>query len=204
MECSPNSSNPAGQSLSPLTRSHFFLLFLWRSSFLVLPLLPFFTVENTLSFLRSFSDFSLFRQGATLVQFDSLSPHDLVICTDGSVSFPFGKSGCGVLANCSFYETESTFFSSAGSVASGFSAKACPILHALRWSQQHQQVCRPFLFPSPSLRLSLYPRRFLLPSIFLFTLNTLADLAGTVFSFLLYSPVTMGLRTLISPGKIRG
>ena len=72
---------------------------------------------------------------------DSLPPHDQVLWTDGSVPFPFGKGGSGVLVNCSLYGTEATLSFSAGSVCSSFSAEACAILHALCWSRQHQQVC---------------------------------------------------------------
>ena len=56
-------------------------------------------------------------------------------------SFPFGKGGSGVLANCSLCGTEATLSFSAGPVCSSFSAEACAILHALCWSRQHQQVC---------------------------------------------------------------
>ena len=61
--------------------------------------------------------------------------------TDGSVPFPFGKGGFGVLANCSVCGTEVTLSLSAGQVCSSFSAEAFTILHALCWSRQHQQVC---------------------------------------------------------------
>ena len=66
--------------------------------------------------------------------------------TDGSVPFSFGKSGCGVLVNCSLCGTEATLSFSAGPVYSSFSAEACAILHAFSWSRQHQQVCH---FSSP-------------------------------------------------------
>ena len=68
-------------------------------------------------------------------------PHDLVRLTEGSVTFPFGKGGSGVLANCSLCGTETTLSFSAGLVCSSFFAEACAILHALCWSRQHQQVC---------------------------------------------------------------
>ena len=64
-----------------------------------------------------------------------------MLWTDGSVSFPFGKGGSGVLANCSLCGTEATPFFSAGPVCSSFSAVAWAILHALCWSRQHQQAC---------------------------------------------------------------
>ena len=102
--------------------------------------LPSFTVESTLSTPYSRSDPPLSRQGAALTHLDSLPPHDLVLWTDGSVPFPFGKGGSGVLANCSLCGTEAILPFSAGPVCSSFSAKACAFLHALCWSQQHQQV----------------------------------------------------------------
>ena len=64
-----------------------------------------------------------------------------MLWTDGSVTFPFGKGGSGVLANCSLCGTEATRSFSADPVCSSFSAEACAILHALCWSRQHQQVC---------------------------------------------------------------
>ena len=103
--------------------------------------LPFSTVESTLSTPCSRSDHPHSRQCATLAHLDSLPPHDLVLWTDGSVPFPFGKGGSGVLANCSLCGTEATLSFSAGPVCSSFSAEACAILHALCWSRQHQQVC---------------------------------------------------------------
>ena len=103
--------------------------------------LPSFTVESTLISLYSRFDFPLSHQGAALAHLDSLPPHDLVLWTDGSVPFPFGKGGSGVLSNCSLSDTEATISFSAGPVCSSFSAEACAIVHALCWSRQHQQVC---------------------------------------------------------------
>ena len=111
--------------------------------------LPSFTVESTLPTPCSRSDPPHSRQGAALAHLDSLPPHDLVLWTDGSVPFPFGKGGSCVLANCSLCGTETTLSFSAGPVCSGFSAEACAILHALFWSRQHQQVCH--LFSSPTI-----------------------------------------------------
>ena len=98
-------------------------------------------MESTLSSPCSRSNPPLSRQNAALAHFDSLLPHDRVLWTNGSVVFPFGKSGSGVLANCSLCGTEATISFSAGPVRSSFSAEACTILHALCWSRQHQQVC---------------------------------------------------------------
>ena len=91
---------------------------------------------------------SLSCQGAALALLDSLPPHDLVLWTDRSVPFPFGKGGSGVLANCFLCGTEATFSFSAGPVCLSYSAEACAILHAICGSRQHQQVCN---FSSPTI-----------------------------------------------------
>ena len=78
--------------------------------------LPSFTVESTLSSPCSRSDPPQSRHGAALAHLDSLPSHDLVLWTDGFVPFPFGKSGSGVLANCSLCGTEATLSFSAGPV----------------------------------------------------------------------------------------
>ena len=111
--------------------------------------LPSFTVESTLPTPCS-------RQCASIAHLDSLLLHDLVLWTDGSVPFPFGTGGSGVLANCSLCGTEATFSFSAGPVCSSSSAEACAILHALCWSRQHQQVLT-FLFSCLTLVLSSSP-----------------------------------------------
>ena len=97
------------------------------------------TVEITLSSPRSRSDPPLSRQGVALAHIDSFPPHDLVLWTDGSVSFLFGKGGSGVLANCSLCGTEATLSFSACPVCSSFSAEACTILYVLCWSRQHNK-----------------------------------------------------------------
>ena len=160
--------------------------------------LPSFTVESTLSSPCCRSDPPHSHQGAALAHLDSLPPHDLVLWTDGSVPFAFGKDDSGVLANCSLCGTEATLSISAGPVCSSFSAEACAILHVFCWSRQHQQVCHipSLLFQSDS--------RFVLSSIFPFTSIFLKDLAGTVFSLLLFYHTTMGPRTLVSAGERLG
>ena len=89
-----------------LTRSCFFLLLLER----LFLLSSIFSLESSflhcgvnsfLSCSRSDLSLSLSRQGATLAHLDSLPLHDLVLWTDGSVPFPFGKGRSGVLFNCS-------------------------------------------------------------------------------------------------------
>ena len=103
--------------------------------------LPSFTVESTFFSPCSRSDPPLSCQGAALAHLDSLPPHDLVLWTNSSVRFPFGKGSSGVLANCPLCGTEATLSFLAGPVCSSFSAEASAILHVLRWSRQHQQVC---------------------------------------------------------------
>ena len=90
-----------------------------------------------------------------------------MLWTDGSVAFPFGKGGSGVLANCSLCGTETTPSISTGPVCSSFLTEACAILHALCWSRQHQQVCHfsSLLLLSDSrsvLATLLFPPSFLL------------------------------------------
>ena len=86
--------------------------------------LPLFTVESTLPFPCSRPDPPLSRQGVALAHLDSLPPHDLVLWTDGSIPFPFGKGGSRVIANCSLCGAEAILSFSEGPVCSNFSAKA--------------------------------------------------------------------------------
>ena len=120
----------------------------------------------------------------------------------GSVPFPFGKGGYGILANCSHCGIEATVSFSAGPVCSNFSAGACAILQALCSSRQNQKVYNYsflLLFDYCSVLTTLF-----LFSIFSFTTISLEDPSGTVFSFLLFCQTTMGPRALVSPGERRG
>ena len=137
----------------------------------------------------------LSRQGAALAHLDSLPTHDLVLWTDRSVPFSFGKGGSGVLANCSLCGTEVTLSFSAGPVCSSFSAEACAILHALCCLGSTNKLATSLLLLSDS--------RSVLSSIFSLVPNSVADLAGTVFSLLFYQ-TTMGPRTLVSTGERHG
>ena len=123
-------------------------------------------------------------------------PHNLVLWTDGSVPFPFGKGGSGILANCSLCGTEATLSFSAGPVCSSFFADVCAILHAPCWSRQHQQVCH---FSSLLLLSeSCHPVFF---SIFPFSSNSVAALAGTVSTLFLFHQATMVLGHSFLPGN---
>ena len=100
--------------------------------------------------LPSFTEEFTFKPLHALTHHDSLPPHYLVLWTDGSVRFPFGKGGPGVLCNCSLCDAAATFLLSVGPVCSSFSAEACAILQALCWFRQHQQVCHFSLLLSDS------------------------------------------------------
>ena len=150
--------------------------------------LPFFTVEFILSFPCFHYDHPLSCQGVALAHLDSLPPHNLVICTDDSVSLSFVKGACGIHANCSLCGTEATLFFSAGPVCSSFSAKASTILQLLHWSRQHQQVCHFF----PTLALSFSPY-LLLSQSFRQILQKLSSLSSCTIRL-------QCLRTFISHG----
>ena len=88
---------------------------------------PSFMVESTFSSSCSRFDRPLSRQGTALAHLDSLTPHDLMFWTDGSVPFFFGKGGSGVFANCSLCGTEATLSFSAGQYAQVSLLKPAPI-----------------------------------------------------------------------------
>ena len=111
-----------------------------------------------LIFLLGSCLFSLWSPSFPPAPIPPLSSHDLVIWTDSAASFPFVNGGAGDLANCFLCGTEATLSFSSGPACSSFSAKACVIQQALRWSWQHQQVCH---FSSPLARFS--PPSSLLP-----------------------------------------
>ena len=93
--------------------------------------LPSFTAESTLSSPCSRSDPPHSRQGAALAHLDSLPTHDLVLWTDGSVPFPFGKGGSGILANCSLCGAEATLSFSVGPVFPLKPAPFCTLFASL-------------------------------------------------------------------------
>ena len=124
-------------------------------------------MESTPSSPFSCSHSPLSRQGVALVHLDSLPPHDLVLWTNGSDPFPFGKGGSGVLANCSLCGTKATLSFLAGPVCLSVTAEACALPHAFCWSRQHHKICHFFFFsyyltlvlsspPCPLLHLSSY------------------------------------------------
>ena len=111
--------------------------------------LPSFTVESTLSSSCSRSDLPLSRQGSALAHLDSLSPHNLVLWTDGSVPFPFGKDSSFVLVNCSLCGTETTLSFSTGPVCSEvFLLKPAPFCTLFADLGSTNKSAISFLFPS--------------------------------------------------------
>ena len=149
---------------------------------------PSFTVESILSTLCSRSDLPLSHQEAALAHFDSLTPHDLRLRTDGQLSVPFQKADADVLANCSLRGTEATLSFRQAQFAQDFLLKPTPFYKLSASFGSTNNL--PFLFPSS---------RFVFSSVFPFTSNFIADLAGTVFFLLLYYQATMGPRTPVSP-----
>ena len=84
--------------MRPLTCSSFLLLVLGRLYLLALPFLLGICPHSPWSL--PFPLHALALIPLTLAHLDSLPPHDLVLWTDGSDPFPFGKGVSGVLANC--------------------------------------------------------------------------------------------------------
>ena len=94
------------------------------------------------------------------------SSHDLVLWTDSSVPFSFGKGGSGVLAKCSLCGTEATLSFSAGLVCSRFSLKLAPFCTILAGLGSTNKSAVSLLFyyltlvlfssPCPLLHLSFY------------------------------------------------
>ena len=150
-------------------------------------------MKSTLSSPCSRPDPPLSRQGVALVHLDSLPPYDLVLWTDGFV--PFGKGGSGAPANCSLALRPPLPFQQA-QYAQVFPLKPAPFCTLFAGLGGTNKSATYFLLISES--------RSVLSSIFTFTSIPLADLAGTVFSFLLYYQATMGPRIPASPREQRG
>ena len=157
--------------------------------------LPFFTVESTLFYSYSRPDFPFSRQGAALTNLDSLTSYDLVLWTNGSVPFPFGKRGSGVPANYFLALRPLSPFQQAH-FAQVFLLKSAPFCKFFAGIGSTNKSATSLLFLSKS--------RSVLSSIFPCTAISLADMAGTVFSLLLYYQATMGPRILVFPREQRG
>ena len=154
--------------------------------------LPSFTVESTLSSPCSRSDPPLSRQNAFLADLDSLPSRDLVLWTDGSVSFPFGKGGPAYLPTAVSVALRPLIPFQQAQFVPVFPLKPAPFctLFAGLGSTNKSST-------SPLL---LSDSRSVLSSIFPVISNSVADLAGTVFSLLLFYQATMGPRHSFLPG----
>ena len=135
--------------------------------------------------LCSSLDPPLSRQSSALAHLDSFLPQDLVLWTDGSLPSPLGKGGSGVLDNCSLCGTQATFSFSANPVCSSFSAKACAFCTLFAGLGSTNKPATFLLFLSDS-------RSVLTTLSFPLISNSVANLAGTVFSLLLFCQATMG------------
>ena len=141
-----------------LTCSCFLLLVLGRLFLLALPFLLGICLPSRWSPLFPLHAPALIPLSVTkvrLVPTLTLFSHDLVLWTDGSVPFPYGKSSSRVLATSFLCGTEATLSFSAGPVCSSFSAEACAILHALCWSRSTNKSATFLLFFYLTLVLSL-------------------------------------------------
>ena len=90
--------------MRPLTRSGFLLILLGRIFLLALSFLLGICLRSRWSSPFPLHVPALILLSLAKVQLSptlTLSPHDLVLWTDGSVPFPFDKGGSSVLANCS-------------------------------------------------------------------------------------------------------
>ena len=164
---------------------------------LYLPFLP------ELAFLQCRADYTLCSlsgpplspQSVAPPHHDSLPSHDIEIWINGSFSFLIGKSSAGFLANCSLSGAEATLSFSTGPVGQGFLVEAAPCCELPAG-----------LGNTNKFAISLLSDSRFAPAILFspFTLNSLANLKGSVFSLLLYYQVAISPRTLISSGQRRG
>ena len=160
--------------------------------------LPSFNVKSTLSSSCSRSDLPLSRQGAALAHPNSLPPHNLVISTDGSVPFPFCKSSSGVLLTAHFVALRPLFPFRQAQFVQVFPMKHMQAFCKLFASLGSTNKSATALLFSSSQTLTLSVP---LLSVFPFTPNSLAHLAGTVASFVLYFQTTMDPWTLVFPQR---
>ena len=152
-------------------------------------------VHSFLSTVCSRPDPPFSRQGAALAHLDFHPPFDLVLWTDGSVPFSFGKGGSGVPANYSL-ALRPVFLLQQAQYAQVFPLKPAPFCMLFVGLDSTNKSATSLLLLSES--------RSVLSSIFSFSAISLADQAGTVFSFLQHYQAIMGLRKFISPGERRG
>ena len=88
--------------------------------------LPSFTAESTFSSPCSRTDSPLSRQGVAFAHLDSSLPYHLVLWTDGSASFSFGKSALAYLPTALSMELRPHFFIQQAHYAQVFPLKSAP------------------------------------------------------------------------------
>ena len=187
--------------MRPLTRSCFLLLVLGRLLLLALPVLLGICLPSRLSPpfpLHALALIPLFLVKVRLLPILTLSP--LMIWYSGQTAlFPFllARAAPVFLPTALSVVLRPLFPFRQAQYAQVFPLKPAPFC-TLFAGRQHQQVCH---FSSLLL---LSDSRSVLSSIFPFISNSVADLAGTVFSLLLFYQATMGPWTLVSLGERHG
>ena len=153
--------------------------------------LPSFIVEFTLSSSCYCSDPPFSHQGAALFPTSQSGTLDRRLC-----SFFFGKGGSSVLANCSLSVALRPLFPfQQTQYAQVFLLKSVP------FCKFFAGLCGTNKFATSLL---LCDSCSVLSSIFSFTLNSVADLTGTVFALLLFYQASMGPQTLVSTRERHG
>ena len=167
--------------MRPLTRSCFLLLVLGRLFLLALPVLLGICLPSRWSppfLLHALALIPLFLAKVRLSPTLTLSPL-MIWCFGQTALFLLARAAPAFLPTALSVALRPLFPFRQAQYAQVFSAEACAILHSLCWSRQHQQVCHfsslLLLSDSHSVLAALSSPSFLLS-------QTLADLAGTVFS----------------------
>ena len=195
--------------MRPLTHSCFLLLPLGRLLLLALPLFFKICLPSLWSPPFPLHALALIPPSLSLVKVRlsptlTLSPLSRSDALDRQLySFPFGKGGSGVLANCSLSVALRPLFPfQQAQYVQDFLLKPAPFCTLFAGLSSTNKSATPYLF-SFYLTLVLFsPPVF--SSIFFFISNSVADLAGTVFSHLLFYQATKDPWTLVSPRERRG
>ena len=179
--------------MSPLTRPCFLLLLL---EIFFLLAFSFLHCGAGSSNSCSCSDPSFLDQDGFLLS------HDLMIWTDDSVPFPFGKDGYDVHVNSSLCAAEATHPFRQAQFIKVFPLKPAPFCKPSAGLGSTNMSVNSLLLSSCQA-LALSSRHTSLSSVFPLTSNSLAHMAGTVFSLLHYYQATMGSWSLVSSWKER-
>ena len=140
-------------------------------------------MESTLSSPCSRSDLPLSRQDAAIAHLDSLPPRDLVFWTDGSVSFLLARAAPAFLPTALSVALWPFYPFQQAQYVLVFPPNPAPFCTLFTGLQSTNKFATSLLLLSDSSFCSHHP---VLSSIFPFISNSMADLAGTVFSLLLF------------------